>query len=80
MHEKLPNSIAKADHASILPPTPCPTTPDSSYKNGISDEVLWFKTANNRLHGLVTISRGVNIQENLTFQQFFPQLMCSYAH
>ena len=46
MHEKLPNFIAKTDHASILPPTPCPTTPDSSYKNGISDEITWFKTAN----------------------------------
>ena len=30
---------------SKLPLTPFPTTPDSSYRNGISDEVAWLKTA-----------------------------------
>ena len=31
---------------SKMPPTPFPTTPDSNYRNGISDEVTSFKTAN----------------------------------
>ena len=31
---------------SKLPPTPFPTTPDSNYRDGISDEVAWLKTAN----------------------------------
>ena len=31
---------------SKLPATPFPTTPDSNYRNGISDEVAWLKTAN----------------------------------
>ena len=31
---------------SKLPPTPFPTTPDSNYRNTISDEVAWLKTAN----------------------------------
>ena len=30
---------------SKLPLTPFPTTPDSSYRNGISDEVAWLKAA-----------------------------------
>ena len=30
---------------SKLPLTPFPTTPDSNYRNGISDEVAWLKTA-----------------------------------
>ena len=29
-----------------LPPTPFPTTPDNNYRNGISDELTWLKTAN----------------------------------
>ena len=32
--------------SSKLPPTPFPTTKDSSYRNGISDEVTWLKAAN----------------------------------
>ena len=31
---------------SPLPPTPFPTTPGSNYRNRISDEVAWLKTAN----------------------------------
>ena len=31
---------------SKLPPTPFPTTPDSNYRNAISDEVAWLETAN----------------------------------
>ena len=31
---------------SKLPPTPFPTTPDSNYRNRISDEVAWLTTAN----------------------------------
>ena len=31
---------------STLPPTQFPTTPDSNYRNRISDEVAWLKTAN----------------------------------
>ena len=31
---------------SKLPPTPFPTTPDSNYRKGISDEVTWLKKAN----------------------------------
>ena len=31
---------------SKLPPTPFPTTPDSNYRNVVSDEVTWLKTAN----------------------------------
>ena len=32
---------------SKLSPTPFPTTPNSIYRNEISDEVTWLKTANN---------------------------------
>ena len=31
---------------SKLPPTPLSITPDSNYRNGISDKVTWLKTAN----------------------------------
>ena len=31
---------------SKLPPTPFPITPDSNYRNGISDKVTWLKTTN----------------------------------
>ena len=31
---------------SKLPPTPFPTTPDSNYRNAISDKVAWLETAN----------------------------------
>ena len=31
---------------SKLPPTPFPITTDSNYRNAISDEVAWLKTAN----------------------------------
>ena len=31
---------------SKLPPTTFPNTPESNYRNGISDEVAWLKTAN----------------------------------
>ena len=31
---------------SKLPPTPIPTTPESNYRNEISDKVAWIKTAN----------------------------------
>ena len=32
--------------SSNLPPTPFPTSPGSNYRNGISDKVVWLKTAN----------------------------------
>ena len=32
--------------SSNLLPTPFPTSPDSNYRNGISDKVVWLKTAN----------------------------------
>ena len=59
---------------SKLSPTPFPSIPDSSYKNGILDEVTLLDAANTTkfgLHELGIIPTRVIIQKKLTFQHFF---------
>ena len=43
---KPPHPIANIDLPSTLPLALFPTTPDRSYRTGISDEVKWLKIAN----------------------------------